>query len=262
MKKIKISCLDFSVQPLFSLLCILFLSSVSLSCSLIFGTDSDAPSEEEDTGNANFIVEEIIGRVEATRVNGLPEEIRISYKACFRDFTHPDNTLQNSLFKIHLFEHFQSSNKKCFESSSFLLSSKESCLEMRTDSSGCLNWTEIYPYHPVNQSVWFRYERVFEGTGSNGGISIIPMAVNPWLSLDPSGSAEAIQLVDLRYHPIDQGKTLIDMKKKDQEIAECRACSLNKGTEECELCKNKKRSLSFATTYFAQESLSSSTVVK
>ena len=265
MKKIKISCLGFSVQPLFSLLCILFLSSISLSCSLFFGTDSDAPSEEEGTGNANFIVEEIIGRVEATRVNGLPEEIRISYKACFRDFTHPDNTLQNSLFKIHLFEHFQSSNnkkeadsetessnKKCFESSSFLLSSKESCLEIRTDSSGCLNWTEIYPYHPVNQSVWFRYERVFEGTGSNGGISIIPMAVNPWLSLDPSGSAEAIQLVDLRYHLIDQGKTLIDMKKKDQEIAECRACSLNKGTEECELCKNKKRSLSFATTYFAK----------
>ena len=271
MKNLKTANFYLSVQPLFSLLCILFLSFVSLSCSLFFSTDNEKFISREDQNNASFIVEEVVGRVEATRVNGLPEEIRVSYKTCFRDFNHPDNTLQNSLFKIHLFENFQvrgdnkdqkkvnlgnkPSDKKCSESPSFLLSSKESCIQIRTDSSGCLNWTEIYPYYPVNQSVWLHYKRAFEGTGANSGVTTIPMAVNPWLSLDPSGSAEEIQLVDLSYHSIDKGKILINMEEREKEVLECQSCAVDKDKINCNICENKKRSLSFAINYFAKKAV-------
>ena len=238
-----------------------------ISCSVFTERKPDTEGVMDD---AHFIVEEVTGRVVPTRVNGLPEEIQMIYKACFRDSAHPDNTLQNNLFKIHFFEvpsmrkdsegvntdnkkeDAVESDKKCSESSSFLFSTFEkSCIQIRTDSSGCLNWTEIYPYRSFNQSVWFRYERAFEGSGGNAGIKTIPMAMNPWLSVDPPGSASQLQLVDLRYHSIDKKGKLISSEKKN--IAECRSCSVNKNESDCQLCQNKQRSLSYAISDFEQK---------
>ena len=238
-----------------------------ISCSVFTERKPDTEGVMDD---AHFIVEEVTGRVVPTRVNGLPEEIQMIYKACFRDSAHPDNTLQNNLFKIHFFEvpsmrkdsegvntdnkkeDAVESDKKCSESSSFLFSTFEkSCIQIRTDSSGCLNWTEIYPYRSFNQSVWFRYERAFEGSGGNEGIKTIPMAMNPWLSVDPPGSASQLQLVDLRYHSIDKKGKLISSEKKN--IAECRSCSVNKNESDCQLCQNKQRSLSYAISDFEQK---------
>ena len=235
---------------------------VLVSCSLF--TDKKQIFTGENIDNANFIVDQLKGQVVATRVNGLPEEFQISYTACFRDNDRQDNTLPNSLFKIHFFEKFHSldtsnkqrekdtktqiTDKECSESSAFLFSAspKKSCLQIRTDSSGCLNWTEIYPYHPVNQSVWFRYDRAFEGTGTNKGLKTIPMAVNPWLSVD--GSANHLQLVDLRYHSIDKNRKLISLEEK--EIPQCRFCSLNGNKVDCQICEQKKRSLSYIISDF------------
>ena len=261
-----------------SLLFRLFAVSLFLffaSCSFFFGDDERKSTAGNIKNDANFIVDEVKGRVVPTRVNGLPEEIQIFYTACFRDFIHPDNTLQNSLFKIHFFENFELDQNKeakqnsekvndespevidtdieCSETDSFLLSSKKSCIQIRTDTSGCLNWTEVYPYHPVNQSVWFRYERAFEGTGSNKGMVTVPMAVNPWLSLDPSGSAIQLQLVDLLSHPssIDQKKILVSLKEAD--ILQCRFCSKNSNSLDCRLCEYKKRSLSSVISHFGNK---------
>ncbi len=237
----------------------LILSFFFVSCSLFLSSDEQI-SEDGNENNAHFILDQVEGRVVTTSVNGLPEEIQIFYKACFRDFIHPDNTLQNSVFKIHLFE---ASGKECSESSSFLFTadSKKSCLKIRTDSSGCLNWTEVYPYYPVDQSVWFGYSRAFEGTGVNPGVITIPMAVNPWLALDPSGSAIQLQLVDLRYHPVDRKWTLI--KLKDKDILECRSCSVSteenkedkndKNKKDCEICQRKNKSLSAVISYFEKQ---------
>ena len=240
-------------------------SMVFVSCSFFVG-DKVERSLEAGVDNANFIVEELRGSVVATRVNGLPEEIQLSYTACFRDFIHPDNTLQNSQFKIHFFEDLGSLNQsadlsaqkeglaaECSETSSFLFSqsSKVSCIQMRTDASGCLNWTEVYPYRPVDKSAWFQYARAFEGTGGYQGMLVIPMAVNPWLALDPSGSAIQLQLVDLRYHSIDPDK-LVTLKDKDKEVPQCRYCSENKNTVDCKLCERKKKSLSAVIDYFDQ----------
>ncbi len=244
------------------------------SCSFLFGDDTRRSTVDDNTNNARFIVDEVKGRVVATRVNGLPEEIQIFYTACFRDHVHQDNTIQNSLFKIHFHENFGLSKKEnsashskrtsgntgnkersdkdteCSESDSFLLSSNKSCIQIRTDSSGCFKWTEVYPYHPVNRSVWFRYERTFEGTGKHKGTFTVPMAVNPWLSLDPSGSALELQLVDLLSHPgaIDQKKTLISLKEED--IPQCRFCTENNNDIDCQLCDYKKRSLSSVISHF------------
>jgi len=195
---------DFWTQSFLHYLSIALLFLFSLSCSF-FIEDKEKYFTEENMDNANFIVDQVEGHVVATRVNGLPEEIQISYTACFRDFVHPDNTLQNSLFKIHFFEDFLNGkdltgedasaaknrftdgegqesasrsvangkegdpdNRQCSGSSSFLFSSASeiSCLQIRTDSSGCLNWKEVYPYNYVNQSAWFRYNRAFEGEGA------------------------------------------------------------------------------------------------
>ena len=255
-------------------------------CSFFFSQEEGGST----TGSANFIVDQVEGTVTATRVNGLPEEVEISYKACFRDFIHPDNTLQNHLFNIHLFEKKElakelkepseqenkplqqgskdfervlsqsakekqaetSSRKGCSTNSYFLFAdSKESCISMRTDSQGCLHWTEVYPYHSVSRSAWFRYERAFEGVGGNKGTEFIPMAVNPWLSLDPSGSAVRIQLVDLRYYSIDEQKRTV-VSLKDQEIPQCRFCTSNKNKEDCDLCEQRKRSLSQVMSHFEQ----------
>ena len=224
------------------------------------GSDSTGSLEtEEYRDNANFIIDEIKGTVVPTSVNGLPEEIQIFYTACFRDDEHPDNTIQNGLFRIHFFENTHNKNaedasKECPEKKSFLLSSGESCIKVRTDSSGCLKWTEIYPYSPVSESVWFKYSRTFEGTGGGStGLSTINMAVNPWLGTDPEGSALLLQLVDLRYHSIGRKKVMI--KLEDKDIPECRSCPPPQSGASCKLlCKDKKRSLSVAISHFQTQS--------
>ncbi len=274
----------------------ILLSFSLMSCSFFISDDSRGPLGG-NTNNANFILDQVEGRVVTASVNGLPEEIQIFYKACFRDFIHQDNTLQNSVFKIHLFEtpdirgnlgkekkegelnRVSTNNsteyfpdpenpintsieegenpletEECSESSSFLfseVSNKKSCLKIRTDSSGCLIWTEVYPYYPVNQSVWFHYSRTFEGTGVNHGVITIPMAVNPWLSFDPSGSAIQLQLVDLRYHPVDQKWKLVRLK--DEDITQCLSCPSDRETKDCEICQKKKMSLSSVIAHFEKQ---------
>ncbi len=258
------------------------------SCSL-FITDKDKMVVTED--KAPFIVDQVKGEVIATKVNGLPEEIEISYTACFRDFIHQDNTIQGSFFKIHLFEDVEvkedlktgdgltdkdqdgeqadgyvlnpvlgkkqtsqknGSDEECSESSSFLFSrTKASCLKIRTDSTGCLNWTEVYPYRPVSYSAWLRYNRVFEGTGVNKGFQTVQMAVNPWLSTDPSGAATRIQLEDLRYDSVSQKRELISLNNED--IPQCRFCSANKNKEDCVFCEKKKKSLSSVIAHFEKK---------
>ncbi|MDE0119778.1 MAG: hypothetical protein OXM55_07210 [Bdellovibrionales bacterium] len=269
--------LSFLVFTRIMLLIYLFFFCVS--CSVWEGLWGGGGEKSLITDDAPFIVEEIVGQVVPTRVNGLPEEIRITYKACFRDSIHPDNTLQNSLFKIHFFEDLSirkntqqiitesktnitdpmqspsddmESENPCSESSSFVFStSKKTCISIRTDSSGCLNWTEIYPYRFSNQSVWFHYERAFEGSGSNKGIKTISLAINPWLSIDPPGSARELQLVDLRYHYISKKGKLISLE--ESHISECRSCSLGKKKRDCDICQKKQRSLSHVISYFAQK---------
>ena len=267
-----------------SYLFLIFIFFFFVSCSVFEGLWSGGGkkiSTIED--NARFIMDEVTAQVVPTRLNGLPEEIRISYKACFRDSIHPDNTLQNSLFKIHFFEPLSirqkvhqiitnsktnatdpiqtssddtESEKQCAESSSFVFStsSKKDCIAIRTDSSGCLNWTEIYPYRFSNQSVWFYYERAFEGAGINSGIKTIPLAINPWLSIDPPGSARELQLVDLRYHSISKKGQLIKVEESD--IAECRSCSVGKNNSDCDICKKKQKSLSHVISYFFKKTKS------
>ena len=242
--------------------CFLIIASIllcvsSVSCTF-FGDSEDSPIDE-GVKQSNFIVNEVEGNVLETSINGLPEEIQISYKACFRDFKLPDQVLQNTLFQVLLFENFQadelsesdtSSEAKCSNSSTFLFNedAANSCLEIRTDSSGCLNWTEVYPYKMINESVWFKYKRVMKGTGIYQGNEYIDMAMAPWLALDPSGSAIRIQLVDLRYHKI-KGK-LVELK--DDDIDECSLC--NKNDEHCSLCEFKKGSLSHVMDHFYKQS--------
>ncbi len=226
-----------------------FLSALSvclLSCSLFF-QDRGRTEAEEDT--ASFIVQEITGQVVVTRVNGLPEETQMSYTACFKDLVYQDNRLPGgSLFKIHFFE--PSLKKECSKSNTFLFSDSTGCIELETDSNGCLSWTEVYPYRPVRESVWYRYGRALEGTGIHQGIKTVPLAFNPWLSLDTSGSA--LQLVDLRHRSIAKKGKLTSLDEKD--IPECRFCSSSKNERDCKVCHRKIHSLSAVMADFAEKS--------
>ena len=231
------------------------LSICLLSCSFILN-NSSVTEEGEDT--ASFIVQEVQGQVVATRVNGLPEEIQISYRACFKDLVYQDNKVPGgSVFKIHFFEHLQKTQidasnqaKKCSKSNTVLFSSATTCIEIETDSNGCLNWTEVYPYQAVRESVWYRYGRAFEGRGANQGIKTVPMAINPWLSLATSHSA--FELVDLRHRSIAKKGQLIDIK--DSDIPQCRFCALSQNQKDCDICRYKKNSLSFVMEHFEQKS--------
>ncbi len=240
----------FIKYRLFYSLAIILLFS-SPSCSL-FTSQIDA-SLLTGENHSSFILDEILGQVVETQVNGLPQEIKISYKACFRDFVHQDNSLPNTGFRVHLFESVKhlkkGSDQKCSESRVFLFSDKleTSCLQMRTDASGCLNWTEIYPYKWISESVWFRYGRAFEGTGVNKGLSLVSMAVNPWLSADPSGSATQLQFMDLRYNSLEKIQ-LIQTKKKD--ISACSLCRKGEKSDSCFLCEQKQNSLSYVIENF------------
>ena len=235
-------------------LAFLLVLSFTAGCSFFTGK-SDKPPTAEEGSHSSFIVDEIKeGRVVAVRVNGLPEEIKISYKACFRDFIQVDQSLPSNVFNVHLFENLNGQSVECSESSSFVFSkghSKVSCLKIRTDASGCLNWTEVYPYSASDRSVWFRYERGFEGTGINKGLTLVPFAINPWLSLGPSGSDAPLQLVDLRYDSIDEASPLVRLEKKD--ILECRLCKDNQDNG-CTMCRNKQKSLSVVMSKFSQSS--------
>ena len=243
------------------------LSTCLLSCSFFFDT-SIKVEEREDT--ASFIVQEVQGQVVATRVNGLPEEIQMSYTACFKDFVYQDNRLPGgSHFKIHFFEHLQKETSQvnklkkikskntssffeetCSKSKTFLFSNSISCIELETDSNGCLSWTEVYPYRPQRDSVWYRYGRAFEGRGVNKGIKTVSLAVNPWLSLDASGSAS--QLVDLRHRSIAKKGQLIDIK--DNDLPQCRFCASSQNKKDCDICRHKKNSLSGVMAHFEQHS--------
>ena len=257
---LKINRFKYSASVLHLLL--LFFAVHLTACSWIFGKKDRTPQEDDNyQSDASFIVDELKGgRVVATRINGLPEEIEISYKACFRDFVHNDQPLPLNVFNIYLFEGTSLKDTKdtddsqCFETSAFNFSedhSKVSCLRIRTEADGCLQWTEIYPYKMMNKSVWFRYERAFEGTGLNRGTVVVPLAVNPWLSLDRSGAASPLQVLDLRHHSKFRGQA-VRLQQKD--IAECEACANKKdNTLNCNACRQKKRSLSAVINHFSQQ---------
>jgi len=229
------------------------------SCSLFdFMGSKDNANGPSIKSTANFIIDEVKGKVVSTSTNGLPEEVMLSYTACFRDIIYPDNTLPNSLFKIYFFENHHTKKDeeiKCIESDFFSFSpntSPPSCIQMRTDSNGCINWTEVYPYRPINQSAWFKYSRAFEGTGVNSGMEVIDMAMNPWLSkYNPGSSASILQLVDLRYHSnISKNKNwkFIELSKAD--IPQCQKASED---ENLSTCAYKLRSLFSAISYFEQQ---------
>ncbi len=234
------------------------------ACSFVLGDKKQKDlSADTDQSDASFIVDELKeSKVVATRINGLPEEIEISYKACFRDFIHNDQPLPLNVFNIHLFEHVPAVKKtkdtnnsvKCSETSHFNFSedhSKVHCLRIRTEADGCLQWTEIYPYKMINKSVWFRYERAFEGTGVNKGTVIVPLAINPRLSLDRSGAASPLQVMDLRHYSKFRQQAF---RLKQKDIAECTACVNKKGdTLSCRVCRQKQRSLSAVIDHFSKQ---------
>ena len=230
--------------------------------------------------HSNFIVDEVKGQVLVTRINGVPEEIKISYTACFRDAFQKDNPLPDSLFKIHLFEFLpqpaaqtaaepaqpapseqptqsavskpaQPAAKECAESASFVFSdqAQNSCLKLRTDAGGCVKWAEFYPYKAINQSVWFGYKRAFEGTGIFTGLTTVPMAVNPLLAVSPLSSA--LPLVDLRYYSEYKNQRFVELNPKD--IPECSLCKKNnvKTGGACEMCEYTKGSLSTVVNYYS-----------
>ena len=253
----------FSVKKAVYSALVLYCWITLTACSVFFKRD-DKPVNI-DSSHSSFIVDELKeGRVVATRINGLPEEIKISYKACFRDFTHSDQFLPGNIFNIHFFENFnlktnkiQTEKKQCAEGSSFVFAEdrfKISCLKMRTDASGCLNWIEIYPYKMMRQSAWLKYKRAFEGTGLNKGVTVVPLALNPWLSLDPGGADSPLQLVDLRHHSLEnQSRLVVDMPQQD--ITACGQCSANKkDSSHCYVCRQKQNSLSAVMEHFYQKS--------
>ncbi len=235
-----------------------------VSCSFLFtnsnplGNRRGISSALED--HSNFIVDEIKGQVLATRLNGVPEEVKISYKACFREVFQTENPLPNTLFKVHLFEsgHSADNSKKvgnpqtvnqdnqkksssadlCRESSEFVFSdkTKPSCLKLRTDANGCLTWAEFYSFPAINQSVWFGYQRAFEGTGIYAGKTVVNLAVNPLLSIFSMSSD--MSLVDLRYHSEYQKRNFVRLSKKNSQI--------------CSNCIHQPASLSAVVDYFSK----------
>ena len=235
------------------------------ACSFVLGdkkSDSSKGKDNSQSSDASFIVDELKeGKVVATRVNGLPEEIEISYKACFRDFIHNDQPLPLNAFNIYLFENVPAVTKtkevktaECSQVSHFNFledHSKVHCLQIRTEADGCLQWTETYPYKMMSQSMWFRYERAFEGTGVNKGTIIVPLVINPWLSLDRSGSDSPLQVMDLRYHSKFRQQTF---QLQEKDISECSTCNNKKENSlNCNICQQKQRSLSAVINYFSKQ---------
>ena len=230
-----------------------------VSCSFL-----DRPSagpDEEDHEGADFIVSEVRGKVVETQKNGLPEEIRISYTACFKDQTHPDNSLPNTLFDVHLFEgsaqppppHQTTPPPSCEETDNFVHSEQQktpSCLNLRTDTNGCLHWTEIYPYTGKNVSRWIGYQRGFEGKGLYRGQKHIPLAVNPWLAAAPTGAAASLQFMDRRYHKLKEDQ-LFEVKEKN--IPACASYKKTKTKQDGQACNRKKKSLSYAMKDFESQ---------
>ena len=234
------------------------------ACSFFLGDKKPGDlSADTDQSDASFIVDELKeSKVVATRINGLPEEFEISYKACFRDFIHNDQPLSLNVFNIHFFEDVPALTKakntngsvECSETSHFNFSedhSKVHCLRMRTEADGCLQWTEIYPYKMINKSVWFRYERAFEGTGVNKGTVVVPLAINPRLSVDRSGAASPLQVMDLRHYSKFRQQAF---RLKQKDIVECNTCNDKKGnTLHCNICQQKQRSLSAVIDHFSKQ---------
>ena len=95
------------------------------------------------------------------------------------------------------------------------------------------------------------YHRAFEGSGVYKGITGVPMAVNPLLSVEPGGST--LSVVDLRYYSEYSRQHFAKLTK--EHIPECEVCGGGSQNSKpaCVLCKNKQHALSAVIDHLYQK---------
>ena len=121
-------------------------------------------------GRAPFLVSEVKGNAGTDYKDNLPNEFRLNLKTCIRDSIKEDTSIPVTSFTIK----YKTTNEKG------KIVSKE--ISRSTDGSGCLLWTEVYPYKYVVQPFWVRLHReIIKEEGSYAGQVTLSTAVNFWL---------------------------------------------------------------------------------
>lgn len=124
----------------------------------------------KDAKEANFTIQSVgLENTEVIKTDsyGLPETKRFKFKACLKD----ENT------------------RSGISTAQFLVSDGHNDILAVTDSSGCLNWSEIHSYSELQPAKTVRIVRTFKPREFHSGTQSVELAFNPWQET----------LVDLRW---------------------------------------------------------------
>ncbi|MBL7686610.1 MAG: hypothetical protein JNJ49_01155, partial [Bdellovibrionaceae bacterium] len=163
-------------------------------------TDASKMSETKD---ASFYNEEVTGgAVTSKNVDGfsIPTAKLYTFKTCVKDKRTRD-TIKGHKFIVH---------------------GGEKAVDVRSDASGCVNWSETVPFNFMSDAKFLPLERFIEADGMHKGTRRIRVAINPW---NHDGS-EAVRDIEIRPLPDDQLASKEEVAKilkgetKSGEIAE------------------------------------------
>ncbi len=142
---------------------LLFFSFVAL-----FGCNLPKPQQRED-GNAaqsaNFVITEAKGDSPFDNLGAdfkVQKSRKFSFSACLKD----------------------SARQKEIAGHVFVIEDTEQ--KIRTDSKGCLNWSEEVPFNFFGQPQYLQWDRKISGTGAYRGTRDAHFAINPWNMVDRS----------------------------------------------------------------------------
>ena len=221
----------FKLKPFF--VCLVF-SMVSTGCIKDEIIREAAVCDVLGESTGLFDVLEVEGKVHITDSGTgggvLDSDLVLDFKACITDRQKIGGTkLTESDFTIYTFNPY----KKEDEQKALVQSRIEphsipgdeenrpfQVITARTDSEGCLRWSETYQYTEPREQKWIYFERVIKNLS---GAVVIPLTVNPWHS--PRPGHDERKIYDLRVNEWVKNKyqlfKLHEISSKESLVEQC-----------------------------------------
>lgn len=167
--------------------------------SLIALTNCNLPDTQKRQDAANsassFFVEKLSGNFTSEKFHddiSIPKERVYTFKACLKDLK----------------------KSKAITNHPFLI--EEINQEVKSDSSGCVNWTEGFSLEYLTEPSFLKMERKIVSKGLHTGAETIIFAINPW---DIETYKEIVDLSKNNISPLTEGEAAtLKLKGTDEKI--------------------------------------------
>ena len=209
-------------MPKFKLLGIfIFIVTVLVGC-----IKSRATFEGKGCEDASFIVDEVTGTLVISDETALPEKFTLDLRARIRSRGKIETTLPNTHWAVSNDKKTLNEKTKDIAKSTNLDNKTNKVIQMTTDGTGTIEWTQEHDYAYSSKSTWIVLDLYIKGlSNEHPGLCKIPLAVNPWLQLDNYAD---IQVADYReqYNKKNnrlknrvelKGQQFLNKKKREEE---------------------------------------------